>query len=161
MEECHLGHFYKGEGDCILWPRLTSRVFWFLTKKSVHFLVISWKDAGIKLKLCDLMWSRSWRRECSCHVNNEWPVAWMQKCVINLLKCNAEVLILILKSDKSHIFNIYICIYISLCFLVIIIMIMQKKNHLTIFVVVWQNTVKGSRAWESSEKQTNREGIHK
>lgn len=112
MEECHLGHFYKGDGDCILWPRLTSRVFWFLTKKSVHFLIISWKDAGIKLKLCDLMWSRSWRRECSCHVNNEWPVAWMRKCVINLLKCNAEVLILILKSDKSHIFNIYMYIYI-------------------------------------------------
>ena len=78
----------------------------------MHFLIISWKDAGIKLKLCDLMWSRSWRRECSCHVNNEWPVAWMQKCVINLLKCNAEVLILILKSDKSHIFNIYMYIYI-------------------------------------------------
>ena len=36
-----------------------------------------------------------------------------------------------------------------------------KKNHHTIFVVVWQNTVKGSRAWESSERQTNREGIHK
>lgn len=84
----------------------------------------------------------------------------MQKCVINLLKCNAEVLILILKSDKSHIFNIYTYIYISLYFLVIIIMIMQKK--ITIQSLLWfDRTLSKAQELESQvrDRQIEKEYI--